>query len=256
MINKKNIHVSIATQKGGVGKSAMTTLIASILHYRMGYNVAVFDCDFPQWSIFKMRERDTQSVIKSEHFKRMAYEQFSSIDKKGYPVVPCKPDDCIAKAENFIQNAPISYDFLFFDLPGTLNSPGIIRTISKMDYIFSPIIADRFVLESALSFMNVLNNVLVKGGKTSIKGINLFWNMVDGREKTELYTHYENVIKELGLSLMNTYIPDRKHFRKELSVTMEKRPISRSTLFPIDKRLNKSLRMDDFITEFLHITLN
>lgn len=252
-MKKEPLFIAFSTQKGGVGKSAMTVLTASILHYRMGYNVAVFDCDYPQWSISKMRDRDTQSVIGSEHFKRLAYEQFTSINKKAYPVISCKPDEVIEKADAFLAGTSIDYDFLFFDLPGTINSAGIINSISRMNYIFSPIIADRLVLESTLAFMNVMNGVLVKGGETSIKGIRLFWNMVDGREKSELYTHYENVIKELELSLMKTFLPDSKRFRKEMSAEVENRQISRSTLFPIDKRLSKPTRIDDFIAEFLQI---
>lgn len=252
-MKKEPLFIAFTTQKGGVGKSAMTVLTASILHYRLGYNVAVFDCDYPQWSIAKMRERDTKTVIKSERFKQLAYEQFTSINKKAYPVILCKPDEVIQKAERFLKETSIEFDFLFFDLPGTINSAGIINSISRMNYIFSPIIADRLVLESTLAFMNVLNGVLVKGGETNIKGIRLFWNMVDGREKSELYTHYENVIKELELSLMKTYLPDSKRFRKEMSAEMENRQISRSTIFPIDKQLSKLTRIEEFITEFLQI---
>lgn len=43
----KPVFIAFSSQKGGVGKSTFTTLAASILHYRLGYNVAVFDTDFP-----------------------------------------------------------------------------------------------------------------------------------------------------------------------------------------------------------------
>ncbi len=45
---KEILKISFATQKGGVGKSTMTSLLASVLHYRLGYNVLIMDCDFPQ----------------------------------------------------------------------------------------------------------------------------------------------------------------------------------------------------------------
>lgn len=253
-MKKESLFIAFSTQKGGVGKSAMTTLASSLLHYRMGYNVAVIDCDYPQWSISKMRERDTKVVMDSEKFKLLAYEQFTAINKKAYPVISCKPEEVIEKAETFLKETSINFDFVFFDLPGTLNTAGIINSISRMNYIFSPIVADRLVLESTLSFMNVLNNVLVKRGETNIKGIHLFWNMVDGREKSELYAHYENVIKELDLPLMKTYLPDSKRFRKEMSAELENRQIARSTLFPIDKQLSKAVRIDMFMAEFLQIT--
>ena len=64
--------ISFSTQKGGVGKSTFTTLVASLLHYRMGYNVAVMDCDYPQYSLHRMREQDLKTVMNNEHFKKAA----------------------------------------------------------------------------------------------------------------------------------------------------------------------------------------
>ena len=44
---KETTYVAISTQKGGAGKTTLTVLVASYLHYVKGYNVAVVDCDFP-----------------------------------------------------------------------------------------------------------------------------------------------------------------------------------------------------------------
>ena len=63
----KPLKISFSTQKGGVGKSTLTTLIASVLHYRLGYNVLIIDCDFPQHSLTNMRERDK----KKHHAERI-----------------------------------------------------------------------------------------------------------------------------------------------------------------------------------------
>jgi MinD-like ATPase involved in chromosome partitioning or flagellar assembly len=69
--------IAFSSQKGGVGKSTFTTVTASILHYQMGYNVAVFDCDYPQHSICQMRERDLKAVMQNEVLKKLAHRQFS-----------------------------------------------------------------------------------------------------------------------------------------------------------------------------------
>lgn len=82
-----------------------------------------------------------------------------------------------------------------------------------MDYIIAPISADRVVLESTLRYMTVVNDVIRKTGVSNIKGTYLVWNMVDGREKSELYEVYEQVIAELGLQVLKTFIPDSKRFR-------------------------------------------
>ena len=62
----KTVFIAFSSQKGGVGKSTFTTLTASILHYRLGYNVVVFDADFPQHSLIKMKERDLKMVMENE----------------------------------------------------------------------------------------------------------------------------------------------------------------------------------------------
>ena len=43
----KPLYVAFSTQKGGAGKTTLTVLVASYLHYVKGYDVAVIDCDFP-----------------------------------------------------------------------------------------------------------------------------------------------------------------------------------------------------------------
>ena len=63
----------------------------------------------------------------------------------------------------------------------------------------------------------------------------LFWNLVDKREKSELYGRYEKVIAGMGLPMLTTQIPDTKRFRKELDA--ENRTVFRSTLLAPDRRM-------------------
>ena len=76
-MKKETLFIAFSTQKGGVGKTTFTVLAASYLHYLKGYNVAVLDCDFPQYSINAMRKRDTQQVEADDYYKLMAYNQFN-----------------------------------------------------------------------------------------------------------------------------------------------------------------------------------
>ncbi|MEA1847656.1 ParA family protein [Chryseobacterium sp. MHB01] len=243
--------VAFSTQKGGVGKSTFTTLIASLLHYQKGYQVAVFDCDFPQYSLLQMRERDLKMVMQNETLKKMAHKQFTSINKKAYPIFQSKTDKVLEEMEAYVNGSEIIPDVIFLDLPGTVNTAGILRTLVNVNYIFSPITADRVVLESTLSLTDVLTNVLMKENQTGIKSIHLFWNQVDGREKSILYKNYSKVIIDLGLHLMETTIADSKRFRKE-GESLAK-TVFRSTLLPADSKLLAQCRLDKFIEEFLRI---
>jgi hypothetical protein len=103
----------------------------------------------------------------------------------------------------------------------------------------------------------MLNDRFISVGKGHIRALNLFWNMVDGREKTPLYEAYEGAIGELGLNIMKTMLPNSIRFRKEMSV--ERRSVFRSTLFPPDKILLKDSNIDvlaDEICQILNISDN
>lgn len=237
---KETLYIAFSTQKGGAGKTTLTVLAASYLHYVKGLNVAVVDCDYPQHSIAEMRKRDLKTVMEDEHYKAMAYRQLQRIGKKAYPVVEGTAEDAVEKAEGLLEK-----------LPGTVNSGGVLRTLANMDYIFSPIAADRVVMESTLRFATKLKDTLMDTGKTNIKGLYLLWNMVDGREKSELYRVYEEIIRELGLQVLQTFLPDSKRFRREL--TGEHKAVFRSTLFPVDGTLAKGSHIREITEEILTI---
>ena len=54
-MKKEPKYIAFSTQKGGAGKTTLTVLVASYLHYVMDYNVAVVDCDYPQHSIVESK---------------------------------------------------------------------------------------------------------------------------------------------------------------------------------------------------------
>lgn len=70
--------ISICNQKGGVGKSSLTVLLASYLHYTLGHDVLVMDCDYPQWSVHAQRERELSVLENSKYYKLMLIRQFKA----------------------------------------------------------------------------------------------------------------------------------------------------------------------------------
>jgi len=248
-MKKETLFIAFSTQKGGMGKTALTVLTASYLHYVKNYNVAVIDCDYPQHSIVEMRERDVEQINTNLYYKQLAYLQFKTLQKKAYRVEESNAADAITVAERLQQEYDL--DFIFFDLPGTLNTKGVVKTLAMMDYVFIPVSADRVVLESTLQFATTIHDNLITTGKSNIKDLYLVWNLVDGRERTELYNAYDNAIAELGLQIMKTVVPDTKRFRREMSET--NRPVFRSTLLPVDKALVKGSNIDELVSEICSI---
>ena len=120
-MEKETLFIAFSTQKGGAGKTTLTVLVASYLHYVKGMNVAVVDCDYPQHSIAGMRNRDAEQVGADEDYKRMAYEQFTRLGKKAYPVPCSSPEKAIVTADEYVATAGHVPDIVFFDLSGTVN---------------------------------------------------------------------------------------------------------------------------------------
>lgn len=250
----RTLFVAFASQKGGVGKTTFTSLVASVLHYRLGYNVAVMDCDYPQYSLVQMRERDMKMVMENDAIKKLAHRQFQKLGKKAYPVVQQKPDTALEAAERMAADATNDLDIIFFDLPGTVNAPGIIKALAGMDYIFTPIVADRVVMESTLVFTQLVTDVLMNQKEVAIREIHLFWNQVNRRERNPLYERYESIIKTLNLKVMNASVSASVRFRKENDA--DNRGVFRSTLLPADDKLLQRCNLDEFINELLAIVNN
>ena len=247
----KEIFVAFATQKGGIGKSTVTALAASYLHNVKGYNVAVVDCDDPQHSIHGLREHEMGLIDSSTYFKALACDHFRRMKKNAYTIVKSNAVNALDDAERMIATEDVKPDVVFFDMPGTLRSSGVIKTLSQMDYIFTPLSADRFVVESTLKFVTMFRDRLMTTGQAKTKGLHLFWTMVDGRERNDLYGIYEEVIAEMGFPVLSTRLPDSKKFRRDLSE--ERKSVFRSTIFPMDTALLKGSGIREFSEEISDI---
>ena len=184
-MKKEPTFIAFSTQKGGAGKTTLTVLTASYLYYVRGYDVVVVDCDFPQFSIKDMRERDMKSIESNEYLLRQTYELMKRTGKPAYPIVESHPGKAVETVKPFLE-METPPDFIFFDLAGTIDNLGVIETIATMDYIFCPVTADNVVLRSSIMFASQLNDMFISVGKTNIKELYMLWNMVDAREKTDL----------------------------------------------------------------------
>lgn len=237
-MSRQCVFIALSNQKGGVGKSTMTVLLASYFHYVMGKRVAVVDCDYPQFSIQSLRTRDMQNVEKSEYLQRMLYEQHERTGQKAYPVLTSGPDKALETALRLTDTC----DVVFFDLPGTVNSPGVLETIINMDYLFTPVVQDRMVMQSSLSFVGTLQDFIRRYPKAPLKGIRLFWNKIDGRVSREVYRHYNSIFGKIGLQTLDTVMPDMERYNKEASAGG--RLLFRSTFFPPSEKLLKGSNLD------------
>jgi len=247
-MEKKTIFIAFGNQKGGVGKSAFTTIYASYLHYELNKNVIVIDCDYPQHSIVNMRESDIETMGKNSQLQTLLERRFDQTGRKAYKIIKTNPETALDTVINLLDRNKIHTDVVLFDLPGTVNSQGVLNVIINLDYIFIPIIADRRTLDSSLSFaLTLYKNIRDSSLACSLKEAYFFWNKVDKRENTELYDIFTELAEDMKLPVLKTQIPDTKKYNKELSVS--RTDIFRSTLFPPDKRLLRNSNLDKLVVE-------
>jgi cellulose biosynthesis protein BcsQ len=250
---KQTLLIAFSTQKGGVGKTTFTTLAASYLHYMRGYNVAVMDCDYLQWSVHSLRKREAEQLQSNGFYQKKALAMFEALGKGSYPVIcTCSDNDVLTKAREFLSSEQTDYDLLLFDLPGTINNEGVINTFLGMDYVFVPVSASRLSMESTLPFIISVNEMKATCPQINLKSIYLFWNMVVAGSRRELYGHYENVISRFGIPLLRTSIPRSLRYDREQSIEGNA-PVFLSTIFPPDKTLLKDSNLDLLMNEILEI---
>ena len=239
-----------STQKGGAGKTTLTVLAASYLYYVKGLKVLVVDCDYPQFSIEEMRQRDKDLIECSPQFKKLFSDNLRQTKLAPYPLLTSKPEEAMQKVRDIIE-AGNEIDIVFFDLPGTVNNRGVVNVIDCMDTVIVPVAADKVILESSLAFAMKIQEWQTTG-RTSAKQMYMLWNLVDAREKTDLNDQYEAVFEEYGLMTLKTKIPDTKKYRREGSKTLN-RAVFRSTVMPPDKTLLKGTRLPELTDELLDL---
>ena len=194
-MNKRPLFVALSNQKGGVGKSTMAVLLAGYFHYVTGKRVVVVDCDYPQYSVNGLRGRDVKNLEKSETLQKMLYEQHERTGQKAYAVLTATAETAHETVGKYLAGIEEPVDIVFFDMPGTVNSKGVLKSIIHMDYVLTPIIQDRMVMQSSLSFVSAIQDFIGQHPDLPLRGIHLFWNRIDGRVSRNLYNLYNEVIR-------------------------------------------------------------
>lgn len=245
----KPVKISFCSQKGGVGKTVFTILFASYLHYKTGMNVAVLDCDYPQHSLLKFRAREIANLRRLQNYSDAFKKQMSMLNKKSYPIIGSNIDVAISDSSKLDED----YDVIFFDFPGTINTPGMLSALAGMDHLFIPIEADRVVLESEIEFAHLMTMLYQDLGKSS--QLHLYWNRTQRSVKTLLYANYDKVIFEVGLSVLSNRIPLAVAFQKEMEPESDPKLIFRSTLFPFTHAALRgtNVPIEDFFNEIITI---
>ena len=156
--------------------------------------------------------------------------------------------------ENFyryMREQETEFGIVLFDLPRAFRYMGMIRTLALMHHIFIPLKADDAVMQSTLQFASVIREELVSHEDYPLKGIHLFWNMIDKREDKGTFEAWNKTICDSKLHLMTTCVPETKRYNREASSM--RGGIFRSTLLLPDNRQVKGSGLMELVDEICGI---
>ena len=189
-MSKEPLFVAVSNQKGGVGKSALTVVLASYFHFEKNLNVAIIDCDSPQHSLVRMRERDKKAAANSAYYQQLLLQQWERVQKKAYPIVGSNAEKAREAADKLAASG--DYDLIFVDLPGTVESTGVFRTIVNMDYVLTPTTPDLIIMQSTLAFSTTVLDYVRNMKDVPLKDILFFWNRLKKRSNVEIFKSYSS----------------------------------------------------------------
>lgn len=201
------IHIAIASPLGGVGKTTLTVLAASTLHYHLGYSVAVTDCNYPLYTTAYLRGKEEQGFSDKclkRHLQQPLWLQ-------PYPIV-CVP---VAKAWNEAERlqAEVRPKCVFFDLPPLMRTEGTVELLTRMDAVIFPVTGNPMDTDAVRRFIEIVGEQILTMGKGNIRELYLLRNMVGSWEKEEVQERCRALADETGTVLMQTSLPYSRHFR-------------------------------------------
>lgn len=245
------VFVAFATQKGGVGKSTLTALMASYLYYVDGLDVLVMDCDDRQHSLQDYRDKDILVTKENPRLKKALLNFYSKFQKKSYPIRLTNPKDVIKVVAEML-DAGANPDIVFFDITGTINDPDIVMLLTVMDYIFVPVTMDTADMKSSVRFASHVVNTMITTGNSKIKGLRLVWNKIPVRSKPMLCEIVDQNIADLGLYSLDTVLTNSSRYFKDGALD-GRAALFRSTVLPPDKQLLKDSNIPELAAEIRKI---
>lgn len=194
-IPKEVVVCAFANQKGGVGKTTLTHLIAkTITDPAIGKKCLVIEVD----------KQRSLSGIKDSIQEKMG-EQFSM-------PYELKFLNDLGDVKALVEKEAENYDVIILDTPGTLDKKGLISTLSIADIVLIPLNSTVLEIHSSVEFIQIMHKV--KEFKASLDLPFDFYtvlNRVDNRTKS--YKMLVEALKEYTINRFTATIKDLEAYR-------------------------------------------
>ncbi len=208
--------ITVATQKGGVGKTTTTCAIATVLRHR-GFRVLAVDMD-PQGNLsFAVNAETEKSATIYDVLKGDLKASFAVQHRTNVSVIPTNvllssiEVEFTGTGREFLLQEALEtlkddYDYILIDSP-----PGLgvltVNSIIAADYIIFPMLADVFSLQGINQVYETVAHIR-NNCNTSLKIAGILFNKFNPRTKLaqEVYQTALMISEQLNIPVFNTRI--------------------------------------------------
>lgn len=240
-MHKKPIYAAFASPKGGVGKTTLTIITASYLHYRKDYHVAVVDCNHPIYPIRFFRQQEVKEIDRTPRFKEKIIDHFYKSNIAAYPIVSATMQSALVVAQELERQDP-KLDLIFFDMPNLMVVDQTSELLSKMDFVIFPTTGCFMTAMLTSSYVETLNEQVITTGKGNIKSLYLLRTMINGWQQNDDILNSNKLADRIGATFLKTSIPYTEHSRAH--IFEEDGDIGISTLLPTDPCCHKLMAQE------------
>lgn len=222
--NNEALVLGFSNQKGGVGKSTLTHLTAKTLGLApIGKKVLVIEID-AQGTLNKIRTK-----------QELARPGFIF----PYDLVSCKLEDL--QKHITVENGS-KYDFIFIDMPGTLDKVGIAEMLITADILYIPLSPSEYDTDSTVDFIKTAFHVKQR---RKAMGFPFNYYTIINRMKagTKAGRELADALEEGKINLLDSTITDYE-FYKDHSANFE-------PLIGPNMKQKPSLEFEKFISSLL-----
>lgn len=183
--------ISFANLKGGAGKSSLTIQTANWLSEKLGKAVTIIDCDIAQ---------------------QTCYKGWQMAENPSFDVIVFNPASEREEWENLFEEVG-AYDYVFFDIPGTIFQTGVITLLNMMDAIFVTTMHSTKDIASTRSFIEFLRDNDIKEFKILFNRLRAYRDIEHQEALEEIESGQEGVLCQI-LNVSPDYFL-KHHFNDE-----------------------------------------
>lgn len=218
------ITISFFNSKGGTGKTAFTTIIATLLHNTTKAKVCIIDGD-PQFDLIDNHKTSLEELKNTGNTEGIRLPPLNVI-KIEIPENKSE-EEYMNRILDEIEKNDSVYDFIFLNLRGTKHTKGIGNVFAAINHIFIPVDADKTSVNTGVDLLNIFHK-MINTGKTNIKTVHLFKNRFSTNRFTSEWEKFDRAAANEKTPIMKSYIKELVEFSRS----------SYNTVYPIDLKVN------------------